>query len=145
LSAQQERTVRKWEYTKIVLNEALRRGDDIDLLSNAGEDGWELVAILPNNVAYLKREIPPLAGNAEHEERGVSEDGMVELNNTVAATEPTRAFPAEPVREEARVEVKAKYRDPKTNETWSGRGRMATWLKRKQDAGEDIEKYLVLT
>ena len=39
--------------------------------------------------------------------------------------------------------VKAKYRDPKTGETWSGRGRMATWLKTKQDAGERIEKYLV--
>jgi hypothetical protein len=145
LSAQQERTVRKWEYTKIVLNEALRRSDDIDLLSNAGEDGCELVAILPNNVAYLKREIPRLARDAGHEERGVSEGGEAGLLDTVAATEPTGAFPTEPVREEARVEVKAKYRDPKTNETWSGRGRMATWLKRKQDAGEDIEKYLVLT
>jgi DNA-binding protein H-NS len=40
--------------------------------------------------------------------------------------------------------VKAKYRDPKTNETWSGRGRMANWLKSKQDAGENIQKYLVL-
>ena len=40
-------------------------------------------------------------------------------------------------------EVKAKYRDPTTNETWSGRGRMANWLKRKQEAGEDIHKYLV--
>jgi DNA-binding protein H-NS len=39
--------------------------------------------------------------------------------------------------------VKAKYRDPKTNETWSGRGRMANWLKSKQDAGEKIDKYLV--
>jgi DNA-binding protein H-NS len=39
--------------------------------------------------------------------------------------------------------VKAKYRDPKTQETWSGRGRMANWLKSKQDAGEKIEKYLV--
>ncbi len=39
--------------------------------------------------------------------------------------------------------VKAKYRDPKTKETWSGRGRMASWLKSKQDAGESIEKYLV--
>src|SRR4029453_10267219 len=38
---------------------------------------------------------------------------------------------------------KAKYRDPKTKETWSGRGRMATWLKAKQDAGEKIDKYLV--
>jgi DNA-binding protein H-NS len=42
-----------------------------------------------------------------------------------------------------RGKVKAKYRDPKTNETWSGRGRMASWLKSKQDAGEKIEKYLV--
>ena len=39
--------------------------------------------------------------------------------------------------------VKAKYRDPKSKETWSGRGRMASWLKAKQDAGEKIEKYLV--
>ena len=39
--------------------------------------------------------------------------------------------------------VKAKYRDTKTNETWSGRGRMASWLKAKQDAGEKIDKYLV--
>ena len=46
-------------------------------------------------------------------------------------------------RKARRGKVKAKYRDPKTNETWSGRGRMASWLKSKQDAGEKIEKYLV--
>lgn len=39
--------------------------------------------------------------------------------------------------------VKAKYRDGKTGETWSGRGRMARWLKAKQDAGENIQKYLL--
>jgi DNA-binding protein H-NS len=39
--------------------------------------------------------------------------------------------------------VKAKYRDGKTGETWSGRGRMARWLKAKQDAGESVEKYLL--
>ena len=39
--------------------------------------------------------------------------------------------------------VKAKYRDEKTGDTWSGRGRMATWLKSKQEAGEKIEKYLL--
>ena len=39
--------------------------------------------------------------------------------------------------------VKAKYRDPKTKETWSGRGPMASWLKGKQDAGEKIDTYLV--
>ena len=39
--------------------------------------------------------------------------------------------------------VKAKYRDPKTSETSSGRGRMAGWLKSKVDAGEKADKYLV--
>ena len=46
-------------------------------------------------------------------------------------------------RKGSKGKVKAKYRDPKTNETWSGRGRMARWLKSKEDAGEKIEKYLV--
>lgn len=36
-----------------------------------------------------------------------------------------------------------KYRDPTTNETCSGWDRMANWLKRKQETGEDIDKYLV--
>jgi DNA-binding protein H-NS len=39
--------------------------------------------------------------------------------------------------------AKVKYRDGKTGDTWSGRGRMARWLKAKQDAGENIEKYLL--
>jgi len=30
-----------------------------------------------------------------------------------------------------------------SGEIWSGRGRMASWLKKKQDAGEEIEKYRV--
>ena len=42
-----------------------------------------------------------------------------------------------------RSDVKPKYRDAKTGDTWSGRGRMASWLKAKQKAGEKIKKYLV--
>jgi DNA-binding protein H-NS len=42
-----------------------------------------------------------------------------------------------------KASVKAKYRDSKTGDAWSGRGRMATWLKSKKEAGEKIEKYLV--
>jgi DNA-binding protein H-NS len=42
-----------------------------------------------------------------------------------------------------KAKVKAKYRDGKTGETWSGRGRMASWLKTKQDGGEKIDSYLV--
>jgi DNA-binding protein H-NS len=47
------------------------------------------------------------------------------------------------VKKARKGKVKAKYRDPKTKETWSGRGRMASWLKSKQDAGEKIDTYLV--
>ena len=39
--------------------------------------------------------------------------------------------------------IKVKYRDPKTNETWSGRGRMANWLAAKVKAGEKAARYLV--
>ena len=106
----------EWQYQKIILGDHHRRRDDIDLLCELGEDGWELVAITSNNVAYLKRKI-------EDEPAAVATDHQHQ--------------------HEPAVGPKPKYRDPRTDETWSGRGRMATWLKRKQDAGEDIEKYRV--
>jgi DNA-binding protein H-NS len=116
--------VTEWEYRKIALNQMSRKTDDVDLLCDAGEEGWELVAILPNNVAYLKREVEDEASEATAgPQPAVAED---------------YAAPAA-----KGYEVKAKYRDPKTNETWSGRGRMASWLKRKQDAGENIDEYLI--
>jgi len=46
-----------FEYEKINLNYIPRSGDDIDLLDELGEDGWELVAITANNIAYLKRQV----------------------------------------------------------------------------------------
>lgn len=61
-----------------------------------------------------------------------------ESANGVAKEKPKRAAK----RKRRAASVKAKYRDGKTGETWSGRGRMASWLKAKQDAGENIEKYL---
>jgi H-NS histone family len=118
----------EWEYRKIPLNETSRRGDDIDLLCSAGEAGWELVAILPNNAAYLKRPCP----------NGAPDETDADVDQSQSQRVLTDVPPDQPSRE-----VKAKYRDPVTNDTWSGRGRMATWLKRKQDAGEDIDEYLV--
>jgi DNA-binding protein H-NS len=88
----------------------------MDLLRDAGEEGWELVAVLANGVAYLKRELDEDVTAAREE------SAPVEVG----------ASPVQP-----------KYRDPATGDTWSGRGRMATWLKRKLDAGEDKDKYLV--
>jgi hypothetical protein len=108
----------EWQYRKILLNDHVRNGDDIELLCAAGKQGWELIAITPNSVAYLRRAI---------------EDTRTHVHPHVHAAHENGAAAA----------IKAKYRDPATGDTWSGRGRMATWLKHKQDAGEDIEKYRV--
>jgi hypothetical protein len=120
----------QWEYRKIALNELSRSGEDIDVLCEAGLDGWELVGVLPNNVAYLKRQVRALdtkvpigeaaPSAAQHEDGDDNRSGVFERSH----------------------ETKPKYRDPKTNDTWTGRGRMPNWLKRKQDAGEDLEEYL---
>jgi DNA-binding protein H-NS len=119
--------MRKWEYEKIAPNETPHRGDEIDLLCDAGEDGWELVALLPNGVAYLKREVMDTLSESAEEDSNVME--QAELAGVEHAA--------------SNAHVKPKYRDPATGETWSGRGRMASWLKRKLDAGEDMDKYLV--
>ncbi len=124
-----------WEYRKIALNQQARKTDDVDLLCEAGLDGWELVTILENNVAYLKRQVGDPFSEAEPIEPGTDAVPLgqdADKNRSGNAASAGRGY-----------EVKAKYRDPKTNETWSGRGRMANWLKRKQDAGEDIDDYLV--
>jgi DNA-binding protein H-NS len=114
--------VHAWEYRKLYLNQHSPRGDELELLNAAGAAGWELVGISNNNVAYLKR--------------GIEEPGRATASDVEkASVNGTNSGPA--------LEAVAKYRDPATNETWSGRGRMPNWLKRKQDAGEDIEEYLV--
>ena len=64
---------------------------------------------------------------------------VVKKANGLAKAKPKRA-----ARKNGKAtSAKAKYRDGKTGETWSGRGRMASWLKAKQDTGENIEKYLL--
>ena len=45
----------QWEYRRINLGELLLGTEE--LLNSAGEEGWELVAITNNGVAYLKRQI----------------------------------------------------------------------------------------
>ena len=47
----------EWEYRKIDLNDPPPEQSDLDLLAKAGEEGWELVVITSNNIAYLMRPI----------------------------------------------------------------------------------------
>jgi hypothetical protein len=49
--------MRQWEYLKLDLNQAPRRGDATDALNNAGSEGWELVTVSGTGMATLKREI----------------------------------------------------------------------------------------
>jgi hypothetical protein len=51
----------EWEYTTINLSDVPAKILAVDVLNNAGEEGWELIAITANHIAYLKRQIarPP--------------------------------------------------------------------------------------
>jgi hypothetical protein len=55
----------EWEYRRIDLNDVPLKVDVIDLLNDAGQNGWELVSVTPNNVAYLKRQIETAAASQE--------------------------------------------------------------------------------
>jgi hypothetical protein len=46
----------RWQYRAIDLNDLPRGSDEIDVLNAAGADGWELVAIAGNRIAYMKRQ-----------------------------------------------------------------------------------------
>ena len=47
--------MQQWEYIKIDLSSISAKRDDIAILTDAGDEGWELVAVTVNNTAYLKR------------------------------------------------------------------------------------------
>ena len=47
----------EWEYMTIDLNDLPSKASEIDVLNDAGKDGWELVVITSNNIAYLKRQV----------------------------------------------------------------------------------------
>ena len=48
----------RFEYLRIDLNNHHTKADEIDVLNQAGQAGWELVAVTANALAYLRR---PLA------------------------------------------------------------------------------------
>jgi hypothetical protein len=44
-----------WEYRQIDLNDLPPKTGEVDVLNELGKQGWELVGILDNHIAYLKR------------------------------------------------------------------------------------------
>jgi hypothetical protein len=47
----------EWEYRKIDLSALPRNTSEVDLLNIVGDEGWELVMVTLNNIAYFKRQI----------------------------------------------------------------------------------------
>ena len=47
----------EWEYRTLDLNDLPRKMEAVDVLNDAGDEGWELVIITPNQIAYLKRQV----------------------------------------------------------------------------------------
>jgi hypothetical protein len=47
----------EWEYRKIDLNDPPSEKSDLELLDKVGDEGWELVVMTINNMAYLNRPI----------------------------------------------------------------------------------------
>jgi hypothetical protein len=48
----------QWEYAKVDLNNVPSNKSDLDLLNDAGTDGWELVTVTVSNFAVMKRAVP---------------------------------------------------------------------------------------
>lgn len=71
-----------------------------------------------------------------------------DLGAPVAAKRSTKARPGRPAaggrkRKKTASSVPAKYRDPETEATWSGRGRTPIWLAKKIEEGKTRDDFLI--
>ena len=88
----------EWEYRKIALNDVPRKSSDVEVLDRAGEECWELVTVLPNNIAYLKRplddptldETRELASHAHNEDSGAPPTAPKTPNHFASSAEVLR-------------------------------------------------------
>ena len=49
--------MQQWQYLTIYLNEIPLGSDASAVLNNAGGEGWELIGITANNIAFMKRQL----------------------------------------------------------------------------------------
>ena len=103
-----------------------------------------------NSMGYAEQKTVLDTLNAAH---GRARDGRIrELQDELAALQnghgdngvlqKTRNVYNGAKKDKRRNKAKVKFRDPKTGNTWSGRGRMAGWLAVKVKSGEKADKYL---
>lgn len=73
-----------------------------------------------------------------------TDDRWTSLKRQNRLTFPTLGDPFTSAGLDGRTQVKPKYRNPENpGQTWSGRGRMALWLREKIEAGRRLEDFLV--
>jgi hypothetical protein len=53
--------VTRWDDIRLDLSSVPLKTDDVELLNDLGEQGWELVAVTANAQAYFKKPVPESA------------------------------------------------------------------------------------
>ncbi len=97
-----------------------------------------------NDLLAQKAALEKQIADAQREERGAAiakvKALMTEYGLTLAdlGTRSPAALPRK-----AMGKVAAKYRNPATGDTWSGRGLKPNWLRAALDAGRKIEDFAV--
>jgi len=96
---------------------------------------------LEEKVALMQNLQSDIAAHREEERQaaiGQIENLMAEHGLTIADLGYKRTANVK-----SRKNVEAKYRDPETGETWSGRGRMVGWLKDRLSSGYTLDQFKI--
>ncbi|MDI4231348.1 H-NS histone family protein [Bradyrhizobium sp. 31Argb] len=107
---------------------------EIELKSMSLDDLWslheEISAILSARIEAEKRELEKRLAVLS---RGVSGARESDDARALQGGKPRRKYPR----------VLPKYRNPKTSETWSGRGKLPRWLVAAMKSGKKIEEFRI--
>lgn len=107
------------------LNKAELEAMSLDHLWSLHE---EITAILAERIEAEKRELEKRLAVLS---RGVG--SPADSSDLLRAEKPRRKYPR----------VLPKYRNPKTAETWSGRGKLPRWLVAAMKSGKKIEEFRI--
>ena len=107
---------------------------EIELKSMSLDDLWslheEISAILSARIEAEKRELEKRLAVLS---RGVAAARESDDTRALHGGKPRRKYPR----------VLPKYRNPKTSETWSGRGKLPRWLVAAMKSGKKIEEFRI--